>query len=430
MCVIAKIRWKNGLFGRKTMDMTEQQPSTAPTVETLPQGTVVMQILPNLISGGVEQGTVDLNAGLTKAGMKSIVVSNGGPRVYEITRAGGVHIELPVHAKNPLTMWLTSRKLRKLIIEHKVDVVHAASRAPAWVARRAVEGTNAAFVTSCHAAHKIGNRFKRAYNAAITAGSRVMAVSHYLADYLRTHYGVDDAKMSVIYRGLSLERYHPTVVSAERLIAVARHMRVPDGAAVIMLPGRLTRGKGHIVLLKALAKIKNRDALCLFVGSDAGQHNYRAELEREIARLGLESQCRIVTDCPDLPAAYMLATVVACPSLVPEGFGRIAIEAQAMGRPVIAARNGGLSETLVDGKTGWLVPPNDADALAVALDAALTLSGEERSALATRAMNHVATYFTNALMCEKTFAVYAQALADKKAELAKPVLPRTARKVA
>lgn len=399
------------------MHMTQEQPQSTQSPAILPAGTVVMQILPSLISGGVEQGTIDLNTGLAKAGMKSIVVSNGGPRVYEITRAGGTHIELPVHAKNPVTMWLTSRKLRKLILDHKVDVVHAASRVPAWIAKRAVEGTPAAYVTSCHSAHKIGNSFKRRYNAAIAGGSRVMAVSKYLAEYLRRNYDTAAEKISVIYRGLSLERYHPTAVSADRLIAIARHMRVPDGAAVIMLPGRLTRGKGHIVLLHALARIKNRDALCLFVGSDAGQQNYRRELEKEIARLGLEAQTRIVTDCPDLPAAYMLATVVACPSLVAEGFGRTSVEAQAMGRPVIAARNGGLPETLVDGETGWLVPPDDAGALAEALDKALGLNGEERSALATRAMSHVAANFTNARMCALTFAVYADALAEKRAQL-------------
>lgn len=388
------------------------------TPSPLPAGSVVMQVVPALISGGVEQGTVDLNAGLVKAGMTSIVVSSGGPRVYEITRAGGTHIELPVHAKNPLTMWLTSRKLRALIRTHKVDVVHAASRVPAWVARRAVEDTDAAFVTSCHAAHKIGNRFKRAYNAAIASGARVMAVSEFLSAYLQKNYDVAADKIRVIYRGLSLERYHPTAVSADRMIAIARHCRVPDGVAVIMLPGRITRGKGHIVLLQALASLKRPDVLCLFVGSDAGQQNYRRELEKEVAALGLESQCRIVTDCPDIPAAYMLATVVACPSLVAEGFGRIAIEAQAMGRPVIAARNGGLPETLIDGETGWLVPPNYAPALARALKAALDLPAEERAALATRAMAHIANTFTNTRMCQLTFAVYAEALAEKRAAAA------------
>lgn len=395
--------------------MSDEISKSAPVAATLAPGTVVMQVVPALISGGVEQGTVDLNAGLVKAGMTSIVVSSGGPRAYEITRGGGTHIELPVHSKNPVNMWLTSRKLRALIRQHKVDVVHAASRVPAWIARRAVEDTDAAFVTSCHAAHKIGNRFKRAYNAAIASGTRVMAVSNFLADYLRRNYDVAADKISVIYRGLSLERYHPTRVSAERMIAIANHCRVPDGVSIVMLPGRITRGKGHIVLLEALASLKRADVLCLFVGSDAGQQNYRRELEKHISQLGLESQVRIVTDCPDLPAAYMLATVVVCPSLVAEGFGRIAIEAQAMGRPVIAARNGGLPETLVDGETGWLVPPGDAPALAASLRQALDLPAEERAQLATRAMAHIADMFTNARMCQLTFAVYAAALAETKA---------------
>lgn len=385
----------------------------APALEA---GTVVMQIIPNLISGGVEQGAVDLNAGLVAAGMVSIVVSNGGPRVFDITRAGGVHIQLPVHSKNPLTMWRTARRLRRLILEHKVDIVHAASRAPAWVARQAVKGTPAAFVTSCHAAHKIGSGLKRLYNSAIASGRRVIVVSRFLATYLTRNYGVGEDRMRVVYRGLSLERFHPTRVSADRLIAIARHMRVPEGVSVVMLPGRLTRGKGHIVTLEALAQLNRPDVLCLFVGSDAGQAHYRQALEGEIARLGLEAQCRIVTDCPDLPAAYMLATVVVCPSLVAEGFGRISIEAQAMGRPVIAARNGGLPETLVDGRTGWLVAPGDAAALAAAMAAALALSEEERAALATRAMAHIAETFTNARMCEGTFAVYAEALAENRAE--------------
>lgn len=399
---------------------TAQIEETAPVSgvpATLAAGTVVLQVIPRLISGGVEQGTVDLNAGLVKAGMKSIVVSAGGPRVYEITRAGGMHVELPVHAKNPFTIWLTARKLRALIRRENVQVVHAASRAPAWVARRAVEGTGAAFVTSCHAAHKTGNRFKRAYNAAIASGARVMAVSYFLARYLVKNYDITPDRIRVIHRGLSLERWHPTTVSAERMIAIAAHCRVPDGAAVVMLPGRITRGKGHVVLLEALAALKRRDVLCLFVGSDAGQQNYRRELEKDIARLGLGGQTRIVTDCPDLPAAYMLATVVVCPSLVAEGFGRISIEAQAMGRPVIASRNGGLAETLDEGKTGWLVPPGDARALASALDECLNLPVEERAALATRAMAFVAQNFTNARMCAQTMAVYAEALAGKQAAL-------------
>ena len=402
--------------------MSDNQPLSFPQPDVsfvLPAGTTVMQILPNLISGGVEQGVVDLNAGLVKAGMKSIVVSNGGPRVYDITKAGGLHLELPVNSKNPLTIWLNARRLKRLIKLHKVDIVHAASRAPAWSAARAVEGTNARLVTSCHAAHKIGNSFKRAYNRAIAGGEKVIAVSQFLARYLQDNYGLARDKIRVIHRGVSLERFHPTRVSAERLIAVSGQMRLPEGVSVLMLPGRLSRGKGHLVLLEALQKLKRSDLFCLFVGSDAGQESYRRELEETITRTGLQAQCRIVTDCNDIPAAYMLATVVLCPSLVAEGFGRIAIEAQAMGRPVIASSHGGLAETLVDGSTGWLVKAGDASALATAIEGVLALSDEDRAGLATRAMSHVAAHFTNATMCQQTMAFYAEVLAAAEARQAK-----------
>ncbi len=402
--------------------MTQTEQVSFPTPDTgyvLPPGTTVLQVLPNLISGGVEQGVVDLNAGLVKAGMKSIVVSNGGPRVYDINKAGGVHIELPVHSKNPFTIWLNARRLRRVIREHKVDIVHAASRAPAWSAARAVEGTSARFVTSCHAAHKISNGFKKAYNRAIIGGECVIAVSQFLGRYLNDSYGLARDKIRIIHRGVSLERFHPTRVSADRLIAVSNQMRMPEGVSVIMLPGRLSRGKGHMVLLQALQKLNRSDLFCLFVGSDAGQEGYRRELESAISSAGLQQQCRIVTDCNDIPAAYMLATVVVCPSLVAEGFGRIAIEAQAMGRPVIASSHGGLAETLVDGSTGWLVKAGDAAALAEGIDKALQLSDEERAALATRAMSHVASYFTNTTMCQQTMAVYAEVLAAAKAGQAK-----------
>lgn len=402
------------------MDQTAQLSfPTADAGYVLPAGTTVLQVLPNLISGGVEQGVVDLNAGLIKAGMKSIVVSNGGPRVYDINKAGGIHIELPVHSKNPFTIWLNARRLRRIIREHKVDIVHAASRAPAWSAARAVEGTTARFVTSCHAAHKISNGFKRAYNRAITGGEKVIAVSQFLGRYLHDSYGVARDKIRIIHRGVSLERFHPTRVSADRLIAVSNQMRLPEGVSVIMLPGRLSRGKGHMVLLQALQSLKRSDLFCLFVGSDAGQEGYRRELEGAIERAGLQQQCRIVTDCNDIPAAYMLATVVVCPSLVAEGFGRIAIEAQAMGRPVIASSHGGLAETLVDGSTGWLVKAGDAAALAEGIEKALALSDEDRAGLATRAMSHVAQYFTNATMCAATMSVYAEVLAAAKAGQAK-----------
>lgn len=377
---------------------------------------VVLQILPALNAGGVEQGVVDISNAVVRAGGKSIVVSAGGLRVHEITKNGGIHIALPVQSKNPITLWGNIGRLRKIIREHNVDIVHACSRAPAWSAERAVVGTGAHYITSCHAAHKISGKLKRFYNSSIAKGKRVIAVSHFLADYLEQNYNVDPKIIRVIHRGVALERFHPNSVTPERMIRTSQLMRIPEGAAVIMLPGRLSRIKGHMFLLDAIDMLHRKDLFCLFVGTDIGNESYRKELEAYIESKNLGSCVRIVTDCNDMPAAYMISTVVVSPSLVPEGFGRVPIEAQAMGRPVIATNHGGTRETILREETGWLVEPGDATTLARHLQYALNLDPRGRAMLATKAMAHVAEHFTNEQMCQGTLDVYAELLEGAAAE--------------
>ena len=371
---------------------------------------VIMQIVPALNSGGVEQGVIDLNAAIVKAGGHSIVVSSGGARVREIVKAGGTHIVLPVHSKNPLTIATNIARLKKIIRSNNVDIVHACSRAPAWSAGRAVQGTSARYVTSVHAAHKLGGALKRLYNSSITKGERIIAVSHFLADYLEKNYQVDSANIRVVHRGVALEKFHPNSVTPDRLIKIAKQWRVPDGAPVIVLPARLSRIKGHMFLIDALQQLKHKDFFCLLVGSDTGNENYRKELETYIENSGLGGKVRIVNHCDDMPAAYMLATVVVSPSLEPEGFGRIAIEAQAMGRPLITTDHGGSRETVLRDETGWLVTPGDVPGLTAALDEALSLDAGQRAKLATRAMSHIGAHFTNDSMSAGTLDVYAELL--------------------
>ena len=371
---------------------------------------VIMQVLPALVSGGVEQGVVDLSAAIVKAGGKSIVVSSGGIKIHDIAKGGGLHIALPVHSKNPLVIAANVARLRALIREHNVDIVHACSRAPAWSASRAVIGTAARFVTSCHSAHKITGALKKMYNSSIAKGERVIAVSHFISDYLTENYGLDSSLVRVLHRGVPVEKFHPNSVSPERLIRISQGWRIPEGAAVVMLPARLSRIKGHMFLLDAIERLQRRDVFCLFLGSDAGNEKYRESLESYIDSKNMGGITRIVTDCNDMPAAYMLSTVVVCPSLVPEGFGRVAIEAQAMGRPVIATDHGGTRETILRDETGWLIPPGDVGALANALQEAMALDARGRALLGTRAMAHVAKHFTNEGMCAGTLDVYAELL--------------------
>lgn len=371
---------------------------------------VIMQILPALNTGGVERGVIDLNAAIVRAGGYSIVVSSGGVCVGEITRAGGIHITLPVHSKNPFIIAANIGRIRKIIRQYNVDIVHACSRAPAWSAGRAVVGTSARYITSLHAGHKITGALKKLYNSSITKGERVISVSHFLADYLEKNYHVEPEKIRVIHRGVAIEKFHPNSVTPERLIKVAQQWRVPDGSFVLMLPGRISRVKGHMFLIDALQQLQNKDLFCVFVGSDNGNEHYRRELEEYIESRGMSGSVRIVSHCDDMPAAYMLSTVVLAPALVPEGFGRIQIEAQAMGRPLISTDHGGARETILRDETGWLVPPGDVPALATALQDALSLDTRQRALLATRAMSHVSKHFTNDQMCAATLDVYAELL--------------------
>lgn len=374
---------------------------------------VIMQIIPELGAGGAEQGCIDIAAEIVRAGARSIVVSNGGYRVPELLRVGATHINLPVHSKNPVVMWRNIARLQKLIRQNKVNIVHARSRAPAWSALKACKGTDAHFITTCHAPYNISGEAKRMYNRSIAQGEIVIAISNFVAKYLMDNYAVDPAKIRVIPRGIPIERFHPTAVTAERLISLSRELRIPEGANIIMLPGRLTRWKGHHILIEAIEKLEREDIFCLLIGADQGRTEYRKELEETITAKNLGSKIRIVDHCNDMPAAYMLSTVVVSASTDPEGFGRIPVEAQAMGRPVVATDHGGAQETILRGQTGWLVPPGDPAALAKAIGEALSLNPMQRAVLATRSMSHVAANFTRERMAEQTLGVYAEILKEK-----------------
>ena len=369
-----------------------------------------MQVIPELGAGGAEQGCIDIAAEIVRAKAQSIVVSNGGYRTSELARVGATHIDLPVHSKNPLTMWKNVGKLRKLIKRYDVDIVHARSRAPAWSAWRACKGTKAHFMTTCHAPYNIEGEGKRLYNSAIAQGEIIIAISDYVAQYLQESYNVPASRIRTIHRGIPIDRFHPTAVTPDRMINLATEWRVPDGANVIILPGRLTRWKGHHVLIEAMAKLRRPDLLAVIIGDDQGRKEYRNELEELIESYGLGAQMRLVDQCDDMPAAYMLSTVVVSTSTEPEGFGRIPVEAQAMGRPIIASDHGGARETIIRGETGWHVPPGDSDALAHAIQEALSLNASQRAVLATRSMAHVAANFTKEIMADKTLGVYAELL--------------------
>lgn len=328
--------------------------------------------------------------------------------VRELERAGALHVELPLASKNPVTMRRNVERLAQLIRRERIDIIHARSRAPAWSALAAARRTHCHFVTTFHNAYGDETWLKRRYNAVMAQGERVIAISRFVAEHVMRVYGVPEERLRIIERGVDFGRFDPERVSAERVIRVAREWQLPDGLQVVMLPGRLTRWKGQLVLVDAMARLERRDLRCVLVGTGDGR--YRQQLLETIARKGLGGLFQVIEDCRDIPAAYMLADVVVSASTRPEGFGRIIAEAQAMGRPVVATDHGGAREIVLDGETGWLVPPGDPDALAQAIAGALALSPAERLALAQRAIAHMRAHFTTRAMTDRTLAVYEEIL--------------------
>jgi glycosyltransferase involved in cell wall biosynthesis len=388
----------------------KEQASAAAAKLARPPG--VMQVLPSLVTGGVERGTIDVAAALTAAGWNALVVSAGGPLVREVERAGAAHVQLPVDSKNPLVMRANVARLARLARERKIDFVHARSRAPAWSARAAAKRVGAHFITTFHGTYNAQNPLKKLYNSIMAKGERVIAISDFIGAHAREVYGADPAAVRVIPRGIDLALFDRGAVSQERMIRLAQAWHLPDGMPVVMLPGRLTEWKGQSVLIDAMAKLEHQrqDVHCILVGDDQGRSAYRRRLAAQIERLDLGGVVQIVGACNDMPAAYMLADVVVSASTDPEAFGRVAVEAQALGRLVVATDHGASRETVIDGVTGWLVAAGDPAALAEGLRMALAVPPQSREQMSRRAMAHVRENFGKERMCAATLALYKELL--------------------
>lgn len=376
-------------------------------------GPAVLQILPRLETGGVERGTIEIADALRNAGARPIVVSAGGPMERELERMDAVHIRMPVASKNPFRIWRNIDALVDVIKRYDVKLVHARSRAPAWTARAAARRCGVPFVTTFHGTYNRGPfGIKTPYNAIMAAGDRVIAISNFIARHIQEHYRVPQERIRIIPRGVDLNRFDPAKVSPERMIALANQWRLREDLPVIMLPGRLTRWKGQLVLIEALARLGRQDLICLLVGSDQGRARYRAQLEAAVADKGLQGVVHIVNGCNDMAAAYLLTDWVISASTDPEAFGRVVVEAQAMGRPVIATRHGGALETVIPGETGWLVAPGDPGEMAAAIGNAIDTPPEVRARMAEASQTRAREEFSRQLMCERTLAVYAELLGD------------------
>lgn len=371
---------------------------------------VILQVLPALISGGVERGTIDIAKAIVDAGWTSLVASAGGVMVPQLEVCGACHVVLPLASKNPLQMYLNRQRLIDLIRRYQVDIIHARSRAPAWSAYFAAKKTGCHFVTTWHGTYNLGGSLKRKYNNIMGKGEKVIAVSQFIKDHILAHYPVDAERIEVIHRGSDLEKFSPEKVNPERIVRLAKKYGMEHDKPIILLPARMTQWKGHLFLLDSLAQIKHIPFLCVFAGKTDDHPHYLERISQRVNALGLSGQVQVIKEVSDMPALYALADVVVSASLNPEAFGRVAAEAQAMKRLLVATNHGGSKETVISGKTGWLVESNDVLGMTQALEAALTISPEKRLVMVNEARAHIQEHFSLEKMQEQTLALYEKVL--------------------
>lgn len=382
-------------------------------------GRTIVQLIPEMQAGGAERGTVEVARGIVEAGGRALVVSAPGGRLLgDLSRVGGEHIPLDIGKKSIFALRGNVKKLAAIVTAEKADLIHARSRMPAWVARGTAQKTGIPYLATWHGLHQ-GGSLKKRYNRPLVDGERVIAISNFIADHIEKTYGIGADKLRLIPRGVDLSQFMPESVLGGRLIALSEQWKVPDGVPVVLMPGRLTEWKGQKLLIEAAAKLRDKIGDWKFVvvilGDDQGRADYTKSLEKMIESLDLWNVMRLAPHCNDMGAAYKLSDIVVVPSLKPEPFGRVPIEAQAMGAMVVAADHGGLAETVIEGETGFLFPPGDAAALAGVLEKALVIDDAEREARAKRASDRVRTDYDGRLMVSRTLEVYREILTQKRA---------------
>ena len=384
----------------------------------LPPDFTLLQVIPELETGGAEQSTIDIAQAVVRAGGTALVATRGGRMTARLEADGGRLAQMPVQTKNPLVMLGNAARLVALIRQEKVSIVHARSRAPAFSALWAAHATGTPFVATYHGVYKAQSGLKRWYNAVMTRGDLVIANSDYTRDHVLAEHAIDPAKRVTIPRGVDLTRFDPGFVSEARVEALRQAWGAPrDDRTRILLAGRLTRIKGHLTIVaaaKRLADAGRRDFLILFAGDDQGRTGFAAELQGAINAAGLGEAVKIVGHCDDMPAAYLLADFAILPTTQPESFGRAAVEPQIMGRPVIASDHGGVTETVLDEKTGWLAPVGDAEAWAAALGKAIDLGPGRRAEMGELGRKRARQLYSVDAMCAATLAAYEQVLEARR----------------
>jgi len=377
----------------------------------------VLQVIPKLGYGGAETGCYDIAHYLPENNCKSFLVTSGGELTKFIDKKKVKLIRLPVHSKNPLLIILNAMILTLIILYFNITIVHARSRAPAWSCLVAAKLTRRKFVTTFHGTYNFKGKFKKFYNSVMTRSDLIIAGSNFIFSHIKENYSEFlnfKKKFLVIFRGINVDYFDPSTkleVDEKKLL---KKWEINKEKKIILVPGRLTSWKGQELLIEAINLVKIELGYEAFhvviLGSDQGRDLYKKKLIRLTEQYRLTNQIKFIKHCNDMALAYKVSDIVISPSIEPEAFGRVAVEAQCMEKLIIASNIGGSNETIVDGKTGFLFKAGDENDLSKKIIKSITIDEMALHLIGKEGRKNVIKKFNVEKMCFSTYSEYKRLL--------------------
>ena len=379
----------------------------------MPSKLKVLQVIPKLGHGGAEIGCYDLAHYLYENDCSSYIVTSGGTLIKYINRKKVKLIRLPVQSKNPILILLNAIILTIIILILNINIVHARSRAPAWSCLIATKITGRKFVTTFHGTYNFKSNIKIFYNSVMLRSNLIIAGSNFIFSHINENYSKylkPEKKFLVIFRGINTDYYDPKKIKEQDEIQLISKWKIDKEKKVILLPARLTAWKGHEIFLEALNKLKinepQKKFIAVILGSDQGRKIYKKRLIRLVEQYRLINDVIFIDNFELMPIAYKISDIVISSSIEPEAFGRVAVEAQAMEKPIIASNIGGSNETIIDEKTGFLYPAGNSDILSQKLSHIFDLNEETLKSMGIEGRKNVIKKFNVEKMCFSTYSEY------------------------
>ena len=377
----------------------------------------VLQVIPKLGYGGAETGCYDIAHYLAEKECGSYIATSGGELLKFVKKNRVGIFKIPVHSKNPILIFLNAIFLSFFILAKKINIVHARSRAPAWSCYLACLLTNRAFVTTFHGTYNFNNKLKKFYNSVMLRSNLTIAGSNFIFSHINENYNEylnKKKKLRVIFRGINIDYFSQKNISVLKQEKLKMEWGLEQNKFTILMPGRLTSWKGQEKLIESLNiliedyNITNFQAILL--GSDQGRKVYTKKLHSLVERYSLTKKVKFIENCKEMPLAYSLADVVVSASIEPEAFGRVAVESQAMGKPIIASNLGGSKETVLNKKTGFLYKHDDPRELAKNLNTVIQLNQEELKFMGNEGRKNITRKFDVEVMCDSNLREYKKLL--------------------